>query len=330
MSSQDVLLIVEDVVVQVDRDSDVVANAVDGVSLSVERGKCLGLVGESGCGKSLTLRSIIGLMPRGTHTAGGTISFGDALRGEPIEAGTQLRGRGIAMVFQEPMSSLNPVMTVGDQIIEGLRRRKDSLTRREQQAQAVALMDEVGIPDPARRVDAWPHEMSGGMAQRVMIAMALATDPLLLLADEPTTALDVTIQAQILRLLDDLRRQRNMSVIFVSHDLAVIRQVADTVAVMYAGRIIETGSAEHVLADPQMPYTAGLLLSTPTIDRAEHRLRPIEGMPPAPDDYPVGCRFAPRCPHALPKCREAPYVLEAIGAERATACIRWNELTVMA
>jgi oligopeptide/dipeptide ABC transporter ATP-binding protein len=191
-------------------------------------------------------------------------------------------------------------------------------------------MDEVGIPNPQTRVDAWPHEMSGGMAQRVMIAMALATEPLLLLADEPTTALDVTIQDQILALLDDLRRERNLSLIFVSHDLAVVRQVADRVAVMYAGRIIETGSADEVLTDPQMPYTAGLLLSTPSIDHAEHRLRPILGMPPPPEDYPVGCRFAPRCAHALPKCLEAPYVLEMIGPNRGTACIRWDELQVKA
>jgi oligopeptide/dipeptide ABC transporter ATP-binding protein len=302
------------------------SNAVDGVTLAIESGSCLGLVGESGCGKSLTLKSIIGLLPRGSQAAGGRISFSGKLEDEDISEGRTLRGRGVAMVFQEPMSALNPVMTVGDQIAEGLRQGGKVHGRRDSRKRVVELMDEVGIPNPQQRADSWPHEMSGGMAQRVMIAMALATDPLLLLADEPTTALDVTIQDQILGLLDDLRRDRNLSIILVSHDLAVVRQVADQVAVMYAGRVVETGAADQVLLHPQHPYTAGLLLSTPSLDYEGTRLRPIEGLPPPPDEYPKGCRFAPRCPHSLPKCAEAPYVLEEIMPGRATACIRWYEL----
>lgn len=329
MTSENVLLLVEDLIVEVDRDG-VRANAVDGVTLSVEKGSCLGLVGESGCGKSLTLKSIIDLCPRGTRTVGGTLTFGKDLRRESISEGRKLRGRGVAMVFQEPMTALNPVMTVGDQVAEGLRQKGRSRSRREIRRHVIELMDEVGIPDPKRRAKAWPHELSGGMAQRVMIAMALATEPLLLLADEPTTALDVTIQDQILGLLNQLRHERNLSIIFVSHDLAVVRQLADRMAVMYAGRVIETGSADEILTDPQHPYTAGLVASTPTLDYAGERLKPIEGMPPPPDQYPRGCRFAPRCPHSLPKCEEAPYVLESTGMPgRATACIRWDELSVM-
>lgn len=323
------LLAVEDLVVEVDRDGET-SNAVDGVALRVEKGSCLGLVGESGCGKSLTLKSIIGLAPRGSRVTRGTISFGDAVKQADISEGQRLRGNGIAMVFQEPMTALNPVMTVGDQIAEGLRRSQTTRGRKDRHGRVLELMGEVGIPDPRRRIDAWPHEMSGGMAQRIMIAMALATDPLLLLADEPTTALDVTIQDQILGLLDRLRRDRNLSIIFVSHDLAVVRQLSDRVAVMYAGRVIETGSSDEILADPKHPYTSGLLGSTPSIDSFGQRLKPIEGMPPPPDSYPQGCRFAPRCPHALPRCREAPYLLEPIAPGRATACIRWDELAVHA
>jgi oligopeptide/dipeptide ABC transporter ATP-binding protein len=325
MSGPHALFSVRDLVVNVDRGGRWVP-AVDGVSFSLAPGECLGLVGESGCGKSLTLKALMALTPRGAEPVGGTFSFGTDMVDRPISEAQRLRAGGAAMIFQEPLAALNPLMTVGDQIGEALRIRSGHPRRRPDRRAIVTLMDEVGIAQPDKRADAWPHEMSGGMAQRVMIAMALAMEPRLLLADEPTTALDVTIQSQILTLLDQLRRERDLAVVFVSHDLSVIRRVADRVAVMYAGRIVETGPVRDLLTLPRHPYTRGLLEATPSVDRVMGRLRPIPGIPPTPDAYPSGCRFSPRCGYALPACEAAQPELLPVAPGRRAACIRSEEL----
>ena len=291
---------------------------VDGVSFDVRAGESLGIVGESGSGKSLTLKAVLGLLPRGGSTAGSvSYSFADGPTGVDAD---RVRGRGAAMVFQEPMTALNPTMRVGDLIAEAVRmtgsRRPGVIRQRVHE-----LMAGVGIPDPERRARMWPHELSGGLRQRVMIAAALATEPEVLLCDEPTTALDVTIQAQILRLLRDLRRERELAMVFVSHDLAVVAEVCDRVAVMYAGRIVETGAVADVLRAPQHPYTAALLASAPSFVGGSGRLATIPGSPPDPRGFPSGCRFAPRCTFAVEDCRSSSYTLA--GADgRATACIR--------
>jgi oligopeptide/dipeptide ABC transporter ATP-binding protein len=295
---------------------------VDGVSFAVGRGEALGLVGESGSGKSLTLRALLGLLPAGTALTGGTIRFG-ATEVTPARAGElrRLRGRKIGMVFQDPMTALNPVMRVGDQIAEG-RVAHLGESPRAARRHAVELMSQVGIADPARRARAYPHEFSGGMRQRVMIAIALACEPDLIVCDEPTTALDVTIQRQILALLGELRRSRELAVLFVTHDLAVIAQTCERVAVMYAGRIVESGPTAAVFAAPRHAYTSGLLRSVPDIHAARPRLEAIPGMPPAAAEMPLGCSFHPRCRLADDACRlDRDYVLRAAGDERRTACV---------
>ena len=291
---------------------------VDGVSLSVERGEFLGIAGESGAGKSLTLRAIVGLLPPGAHV-GGTMRF--SLTGEtpePLDA-EEVRGNGAAMVFQEPMTALNPTMRVGDLVAEGPRVHA-GLSGAAANARAIELMGLVGIPDPKRRARHWPHQLSGGLRQRVMIASALSTDPKLLLCDEPTTALDVTVQDQILGLLDRLRRDLGMTVVLVTHDLAVIAEVCDRLDVMYAGRIVESGAVDEVLSSPRHPYTAALLEAVPSFHGGAERLEGIGGRPPDPRAYPPGCRFAPRCRSARPDCATAPYELDSIHG-RLTACI---------
>jgi oligopeptide/dipeptide ABC transporter ATP-binding protein len=290
---------------------------VDGVSFHVAAGESLGIVGESGSGKSLTLRAVLGLLPPG-GTADGSIRFAFD-RGEISGDVEHVRGRGVAMVFQEPMTALNPTMRVGELIAEAVRVRT-RLPRRAARARVVELMASVGIPEPERRARMWPHELSGGLRQRVMIAAALATEPELLLCDEPTTALDVTIQAQILELLRRLREERGLAMVFVSHDLAVVSEVCDRVAVMYAGRIVETGPVEEVLRAPMHPYTAALLASAPSFHDDGEALATIPGSPPDPRRFPPGCRFAERCAFAREDCRSAPYTL-AGDARRATACI---------
>ncbi|MGL3807757.1 ABC transporter ATP-binding protein [Paeniglutamicibacter sp. R2-26] len=290
---------------------------VDGVGFQVAAGEALGIVGESGSGKSLSLRAVLGLLPPGGSSQGTTeFSFERGASGRRAES---VRGRGVAMVFQEPMTALNPTMRVGNLIGEALRVRS-GLTGRAARARVIELMASVGIPDPARRAGMWPHELSGGLRQRVVIAAALASEPELLLCDEPTTALDVTIQDQILTLLRTLREERGMAMVFVSHDLAVVAEVCDRVAVMYAGRIVETGPVEEVLRAPRHPYTAALLASAPAFGSRGGELATIPGSPPDPRAFPPGCRFAPRCAFARPDCLEAPYELRAT-ASRATACI---------
>jgi oligopeptide/dipeptide ABC transporter ATP-binding protein len=316
---------------------------VDGVSLRVGRGEAVGIVGESGSGKSLTLRAILGLLPPGART-GGTVRFEGgtgSVGGRDRGGGRGGRGRGgghgsaggrggngsgggrggsgIAMVFQEPMTALNPTMRVGDLVAEPLRRA--GMSRQAAAGRVVDLMRQVGIPDPAARAKAWPHELSGGLRQRVVIAAALATEPQLLLCDEPTTGLDVCVQDQILRLLRGLADERGMALLFVTHDLAVVGSLCDRVAVMYAGRVVETGPADAVLSAPQHPYTHGLLRSAPSLTEVSERLWSIGGLPPDPRAFPPGCRFAPRCSFAQPDCTRIDGALIPLGADRASACI---------
>ena len=295
--------------------------AVDGASFTVAPGEAMGLVGESGSGKSMTLRAILGLLPHPAGIAGGEILYeGADLVTMPAKKLQDLRGKEISMIFQEPMTALNPVMRVGDQIAEGplahLRMGKSA-----SQERALELMRQVGIPDPERRARAFPHELSGGMRQRVMIAIALSCEPKLILCDEPTTALDVTIQDQILKLLRSLREERGLSVVFVTHDLAVVAQTCQRLAVMYAGQVVETGSIDETFRSPRHPYTLGLLRSVPDLEDVRDVLRSIPGTPPDPVHPPEGCRFAPRCEFAQPDCMVGDKPLRPITPTRSTACI---------
>jgi peptide/nickel transport system ATP-binding protein/oligopeptide transport system ATP-binding protein len=295
--------------------------AVDGASFDVLPGEALGLVGESGSGKTVTLRALAGLLPRGAQIAGGSIEFeGEDLLALDEDRRRELRGREIAMVFQEPMTALNPVMRVGDQIAETPLVRL-GLGRREAREHALELMRLVGIPDPKRRLQAYPHELSGGLRQRVMIAIALSANPRLILCDEPTTALDVTIQDQILKLLASLRDEFGVSLVFVSHDLAVIAQTCRRVAVMYAGQVVETGTVDEVFREPRHPYTLGLLRSVPDFDVRRARLSSIPGAPPDLAALPPGCPFHPRCAFATAECTSGVFPLRDLGAGRGTACI---------
>jgi oligopeptide/dipeptide ABC transporter ATP-binding protein len=298
-----------------------VLRAVDGASFDVGAGEALGVVGESGSGKTMALRALVGLLPRAARIAGGSVEFEgvDVLRSSEEEQ-RKLRGRSIAMIFQEPMTALNPVMRVGDQIGEGPLVRL-GYSRRRARERTLELMRMVGIPDPEQRAGAYAHELSGGMRQRVMIAIALSMDPTLILCDEPTTALDVTIQDQILKLLTSLRERLGVSIVFVSHDLAVIAQTCQRVAVMYAGQVIETGPVETMFREPRHPYTLSLLRSVPDIDDVRELLSTIPGSPPDLASPPPGCRFHPRCPFAQEDCVEGAFPLRPLGGERATACI---------
>ncbi|HZV67089.1 MAG TPA: ABC transporter ATP-binding protein [Telluria sp.] len=280
--------------------------AIDSISFSVEAGHTLGIVGESGCGKSVTSLSIMGLLPKGQgRIASGSIRFdGVDLATLPESALRAMRGNRLAMIFQEPMTSLNPAFTVGDQLIEAIRCHRD-MSRAEAREHAIEMLRRVRIPSPEKRIDVYPHKMSGGMRQRVMIAMALACEPRLLIADEPTTALDVTIQAQVLELMRALRADTGTAIILITHDLGVIAELADEVAVMYAGRVVERASVERLFAEPQHPYTIGLLGSIPKLHLAQTRLAAIEGQVPTPMTVMAGCRFAPRCPFADAHCETA-------------------------
>ena len=296
--------------------------AVDGVDCSIAPGRCLGIVGESGCGKSVTALAIMGLVDPPGRVVGGSVEFrGEDLRALDEDALLRLRGAELAMIFQEPMTSLNPVMTVGDQVAEVLVLH-DGLAAREAMERAVELLRRVGIPTPERRARDYPHQLSGGMRQRVMIAMALACRPALLIADEPTTALDVTVQAQILELILELQESDGMAVLFISHDLGVISEIADEVAVMYAGSIVEQAPSEVLLAEPCHPYTRGLLATLPRLQGNEHRLPTIPGAVPDLGELPRGCAFQDRCPKAGTECREARPVLEAVASDHRVACHR--------
>ena len=294
-----------------------VAKAVDGVSFTLERGRMIGIVGESGSGKSVLSRTIIDILPHdGSVSYGGQILFeGKDIRALPQADMREIRGRDIAMVFQDPMTSLNPVMKIGKQITEVLTIRR-GVTKEDAKDRAIELLAAVGIPDPRQQLDRFPMHLSGGMRQRVAIAIALAGDPKLLIADEPTTALDVSIQAQILTLLRKLQTERNMAVIIISHNLGIISEYADDVAVMYAGQIVENCETRRILDSPRMPYTEALLQSAPNLSAPRGtRLKTISGLPPSVLDFPTGCRFHERCTYRKPVCETDMPVLSSIAAD---------------
>jgi peptide/nickel transport system ATP-binding protein len=297
-------------------------HAVDGVDLSVAHGATLGLVGESGCGKSVTSLAIMGLLPKRSAEVSGVIRFdGFDLLKVSDQTLRDLRGNRLAMIFQEPMTSLNPSFTIGDQIVETILRHRGG-SRRSARERAIELLRRVHIPSPERRIDEYPHKLSGGMRQRVMIAMALACDPRLLIADEPTTALDVTLQAQILDLMRELRAESRAAIILITHDLGVVAEVCDEVAVMYAGEIVERAGVDELFASPQHPYTVGLLGSIPRLDRTTSHLATIEGMVPNMAQPPSGCRFAARCPFVGEICLKAPPPLIEISPGHASRCLK--------
>src|ERR671923_1067122 len=292
---------------------DGIVRAVDGVDFELDRGKVLGIVGESGSGKSVTAMTILGLTrDKNTRFEGEVVYKGQNLLELPESRLRDVRGNEIAMIFQDPMTSLNPVYTVGDQIVEAIVTHEQA-DKREAKRRAVDLLRQVGIPNPAQRVQDYPHQFSGGMRQRAMIAMALSCNPDVLIADEPTTALDVTIQAQIIELIDRLKDDFNSAVILITHDLGVVADVADEIIVMYAGRVVEQAPTRQLFYDPQMPYTWGLLGSIPRLDRPKaERLHSIKGMPPSLIRTPTGCKFRPRCPHAFDKCMEEPDLVNRV------------------
>jgi peptide/nickel transport system permease protein len=296
--------------------------AADGVSFTVERGKALGLMGESGSGKSVTALSILGLVPTppGRIMDGSVTTGGEELLGAPVERLRHFRGNRISYIFQNPMTSLNPLITVGEQIAESIRHHQ-GVTNIRARARALELMEKVQIPSARSRLDSFPHELSGGMRQRVGIAIALANDPDVIIADEPTTALDVTIQAQILRLLDQLRRDEGVSLVFISHDFGVISELCDQVAVMYAGQLVEFGSVDDIRSPPLHPYTRRLMACVPQLGNRDTLLDAIPGLPPALDDLPTGCRFADRCDRVGDECRTGPVLLRRQGT-RLARCIR--------
>ncbi len=303
--------------------------AVDDVSFTVDRGEMVGLVGESGCGKSITALSIMRLISPPGRISGGRITF----RGEDLTAASQdrlrqIRGNDIAMIFQDPMTSLNPVFTVGEQISEALRLHR-KLGKAEAREAAIEAMKEVSIPSPERRASDYPHQLSGGMRQRIMIAMALACDPDLLIADEPTTALDVTIQAQILELLNDLRASRELAVLLITHDLGVVAETVDRVCVMYTGRIVEESRVGTLFEDPKHPYTRGLLKSVPklneSIQEKKSRLSTIEGVVPSPTELPDGCHFAPRCSLKEVRCEQGDIPLYDLEGGTRVRCVLYGD-----
>jgi peptide/nickel transport system ATP-binding protein len=297
-------------------------HAVDAVDLAVARGATLGLVGESGCGKSVTSLAVMGLLPKQSAEVTGSISFdGFDLLNVSDQIRRDLRGNRLAMIFQEPMTSLNPSLTIGDQIAESILRHRGG-SRMAARKRAIDLLRRVHIPSPERRVDEYPHKLSGGMRQRVMIAMALACDPRLLIADEPTTALDVTLQAQILDLMCELKAESGAAIILITHDLGVVAEVCDEVAVMYAGEVVERTDVNALFAAPQHPYTVGLLGSIPRLDHRASHLATIEGMVPNMTSLPKGCRFAARCPFVESACTAAIPPLAEVSPGHWSRCIR--------
>ncbi len=306
--------------------------AVDGVSFHLHRGETLGVVGESGSGKSVTSLSVMRLIPTppGRIAAGEIVFEGQDLLTQTEHTMRHLRGNEISMIFQEPMTSLNPVFTVGHQIAETIILHQGK-TKREALQSAADMLDRVGIPEPGKRIEEYPHQMSGGMRQRVMIAMALSCNPKLLIADEPTTALDVTIQAQILDLMRTLQEDTGMSILFITHDLGVIAEMADRVVVLYAGRAVEEGNVHDLFAEPKMPYTLGLMNSIPRVDKAadgQSKLETIPGNVPNPLSLPSGCAFHPRCRFAIENCKHNVPPLVDAGAGHMVRCIRWQELNL--
>lgn len=304
---------------------DGVVPAVDGVDFSVNRGKTLGIVGESGCGKSVTSLSVMGLIPNPPgKVVEGEIMFEGKDLTKAHEANMRhIRGNEISMIFQEPMTSLNPVFTIGDQIMEAIILHQ-KLAKKDARERSIDMLKLVGIPAPEKRIDEYPHQMSGGMRQRVMIAMALSCNPKLLIADEPTTALDVTIQAQILDIMRKLQRDIGMAIMLITHDLGVIAEVVERVVVMYAGKVVEEAPVGELFAKPLHPYTLGLLGSIPMIDKKSDRLKVIPGVVPNPMNMPAGCRFNPRCEYVMDICREKQPELKAIGPDHQVRCWKCN------
>lgn len=304
---------------------DGVVPAVDGVDFSVNRGKTLGIVGESGCGKSVTSLSVMGLIPNppGKVVEGEIMFEGKDLTKAHEADMRHIRGNEISMIFQEPMTSLNPVFTIGDQIMEAIILHQ-KLAKKDARERSIDMLKLVGIPAPEKRIDEYPHQMSGGMRQRVMIAMALSCNPKLLIADEPTTALDVTIQAQILDIMRKLQRDIGMAIMLITHDLGVIAEVVERVVVMYAGKVVEEAPVGELFAKPLHPYTLGLLGSIPMIDKKSDRLKVIPGVVPNPMNMPAGCRFNPRCEYVMDICREKQPELKAIGPDHQVRCWKCN------
>ncbi|UOR13479.1 ABC transporter ATP-binding protein [Halobacillus amylolyticus] len=303
-------------------------SAVRGVSFSVNRGETLCIVGESGCGKSITTLSVMGLLPDNGEITEGSVRFnGDELTNKRKEEMRRLRGNEISMIFQEPMTALNPVFTVGYQLMEPLNIHTN-LSKTEVKHKAIDLLNKVGIPNPEKKLKQYPHELSGGMRQRVMIAIALACNPSLLIADEPTTALDVTIQAQILDLIDDLKEDLGMGVVMVTHDMGVVAEVADHVMVMYAGNVVERGTVEEIFSNPGHPYTKGLLASVPNVDDANQSLEAIPGSLPNINEEISGCRFHPRCPFATEKCKQEDPPHFSISSSHQSKCWLQEEVTL--
>jgi peptide/nickel transport system ATP-binding protein len=301
--------------------------AVDGVSFSVERGEVMGLVGESGSGKTVSCRAMLHLLPgwQAPRTGGRALFDGQDLLRLDEPALRALHGRRIGMIFQNPASHLDPLMTIGRQVAEPLIHHQ-GMSRREARAAAIDLLRQVGIPDPKRAVDAYPHQFSGGMKQRAVIAGAVACSPDLLVADEPTTALDVTVQAQILRLLLDLRDRTGLAIILITHDLGVVASTCDRISVMYAGRIMEQAPKAELIRNPRHPYTMGIIRSQPSRARAGEPLQSIEGQLPPLGRSPAGCRFNPRCGYAIAPCRAGEIPLDTVAPGHAAACLRWREL----
>ena len=320
------MLEVQNLKTQIDTNEGIV-KAVDGVSFTIEAGQTLGIVGESGSGKSVLAHSIMQLNPEppAFYPEGKIIFEGKSLLEQSEKALRKIRGNEIAMIFQDPMSSLNPVFKIGAQLIEAII-TNEKMSKKQARARAIELLKDVGIPDAERRMEDYPHQFSGGMRQRVLIAIALAGNPKLLIADEPTTALDVTIQAQILELMRKVQKKYGMAIILISHDLGVISQMADHVLVMYAGRIVEEGTVNDIFYRTSMPYTWSLLRSLPRLDGGKHeRLINIEGQPPSLIEPPKGCNFHPRCPFATEKCLEIDPELTSRGSGHRAACILSEE-----
>lgn len=304
---------------------DGIARAVDGVDFSVGKGRTLGIVGESGCGKSVTSLSIMRLVaePEGKITGGEILFEGEDIIKRSEKDMMKIRGNEISMIFQEPMTSLNPVLTIGEQINEVLRLHQH-LSKKEATQKSIEMLKLVGMPLPEKRVNEYPHQLSGGMRQRVMIAMALACNPKLLIADEPTTALDVTIQAQILELMKELKEKLGTAIILITHDLGVVAEVADDIMIMYAGKVVEYGDVNSVFSNPEHPYTQGLLGSIPDINKEVEKLDTIEGLVPSLYDMPKGCRFNPRCKYASEKCRDKQPALTDLQGHKVR-CFRYSD-----
>ncbi len=324
-AENDELLRVEDLAVSFPTDDGLV-KAVRGLSYTLSPGEVLGIVGESGSGKSVSTMAIMGLLPKSAQITGKIVYRGDDVLTLRPDQQRSLRGRKLAMIFQDPMTAFNPVLTVGDQLAEAVRSH-ERISQRVALTRAQEMLDLVGIPQAKERLRAYPHEFSGGMRQRAMIAMAVINRPDVLIADEPTTALDVTVQAQILETLLEVKDAVGAAIIFITHDLGVIAGIAHRVLVMYAGRCVESAAVDELFAAPRMPYTAGLLGSMPTVETIGQRLRPITGAPPSLISLPVGCPFSPRCPLVIDRCRTAePELAETDSRDHRAACLRWHDV----